>query len=397
MDAAGWWVRDVGSRNGTFVNGLRVSEAQLRDGDRIGLGPEGPVLEFRLADAARAAREPVRATAGSGPSPRRVERQNVWLRGAVVVLALALLVSIEYALWSAARSGSDWAQERAGLLARIDSVLAAGDGTVRALAGEREELAAALRQSQEEVTRVRRALESAGGQDATESEDLKRQLQSALASLSRQQLAAALDYGAVERAARRGVAVVWVETGDGQVVTGTAFAIAADATLVTARHILQSEDGRARPRRIAVQFSDSDQVWPARALSVSEDADVAILKVDNIEGGVVPVPPFNLRADTLGAGAPVAWIGFPLGGQSWPQDSRGPRLARPIGSVGVITRLEPDVLEIQGFGARGASGSPIFDRNGNVIAVLIGGRRADGNDLLVAVPASAAARLLESR
>jgi S1-C subfamily serine protease len=45
-----WRIRDLGSSNGTFVNGARVSEARLSSGDRIGLG--GPaLLECRLPSA----------------------------------------------------------------------------------------------------------------------------------------------------------------------------------------------------------------------------------------------------------------------------------------------------------------------------------------------------------
>ncbi|MDC3955549.1 sigma 54-interacting transcriptional regulator [Polyangium jinanense] len=37
-DAEGWWVRDLGSANGTFVNGVRVKEARLTQGDVIDIG-----------------------------------------------------------------------------------------------------------------------------------------------------------------------------------------------------------------------------------------------------------------------------------------------------------------------------------------------------------------------
>jgi len=40
------WIADLGSRNGTFVDGVRVSRHQLRDGDRIQLGP---AVQFRYA------------------------------------------------------------------------------------------------------------------------------------------------------------------------------------------------------------------------------------------------------------------------------------------------------------------------------------------------------------
>jgi phosphoserine phosphatase RsbU/P len=34
-----WWVRDLGSRNGTFVNGRRITEMSLRAGDELEIGP----------------------------------------------------------------------------------------------------------------------------------------------------------------------------------------------------------------------------------------------------------------------------------------------------------------------------------------------------------------------
>src|SRR2546422_4401787 len=40
-------VRDLGSTNGTFVNGARISgDVVLADGDVIGLGQNGPAVEF---------------------------------------------------------------------------------------------------------------------------------------------------------------------------------------------------------------------------------------------------------------------------------------------------------------------------------------------------------------
>lgn len=41
-----WYVQDLGSSNGIFVNGRRVTATALRNGDRIGIGPY--VLEFRV-------------------------------------------------------------------------------------------------------------------------------------------------------------------------------------------------------------------------------------------------------------------------------------------------------------------------------------------------------------
>jgi hypothetical protein len=56
----------------------------------------------------------------------------------------------------------------------------------------------------------------------------------------------------------------------------------------------------------------------------------------------------------------------------------------------------PDVLEVQGLGAAGASGSPILDASGTVVGVLYGGRVEHGVQVLSGVPARAAAAFLAS-
>jgi S1-C subfamily serine protease len=53
-------------------------------------------------------------------------------------------------------------------------------------------------------------------------------------------------------------------------------------------------------------------------------------------------------------------------------------------------------MRVQGYGAVGASGSPILDSNGEVVAVVFGGRAEPDGHSVFGVPAPAAARLLES-
>jgi pSer/pThr/pTyr-binding forkhead associated (FHA) protein len=48
-----WWLRDLGSRNGTRVNGVRVTErTEVRPGDRVNLG--GAVYRLSARGAAYA-------------------------------------------------------------------------------------------------------------------------------------------------------------------------------------------------------------------------------------------------------------------------------------------------------------------------------------------------------
>ena len=45
----GWCVKDLDSRNGLFVNGSKVREAVLQDGDRLMIGPYTLVFEIEEA------------------------------------------------------------------------------------------------------------------------------------------------------------------------------------------------------------------------------------------------------------------------------------------------------------------------------------------------------------
>jgi pSer/pThr/pTyr-binding forkhead associated (FHA) protein len=49
-------LEDLGSTNGTFVNGQRIRTAKLQDGDRVELGKDGPVFEFRWKKGGRSAK-----------------------------------------------------------------------------------------------------------------------------------------------------------------------------------------------------------------------------------------------------------------------------------------------------------------------------------------------------
>lgn len=396
-DGAAWTIRDTGSTNGTFINGQPITgTAVLRTGDRIAFGAGGPLVEVEIP--APAPLEATRETPAAHESTTvriraQVARETRRLRIANIALAL-ILAALAAFLFSSRRQQASFTRERAALLQRIDSILDASRETVRTLEGELAGLAAALDQSRAEVRRLRDGLARAGARgDSSRVAELRRQLQVATAALERQQLAAALDFRAIQAANRRAVALVYVETADGDVVTGTAFAVRQDATLVTSRHVLTGADGRGTPRRIAVQFADSEQVFPARLLALADDADLAVIRADSILGSVPTVRALAATA-TLAQGTAVAVIGFPLGGAPAPPGRTTSRIATPLVSAGVIRAVTPDRIELQGYGAAGASGSPIFNEAGIVIGVLFGGRRDAEGHTLFALPVGEVRRLL---
>jgi S1-C subfamily serine protease len=404
-----WIVRDLASTNGTFVNGLRVmGEMSLSPLDRITLGSDGPTLEFRVvAPVGATATAPVahagssspptvsvRVTGGSVTSRSATGRRNVLTAGVAVVVLVGVGITA-YALRS--RSAA-WEGERALLQQRIDSLTTAGEVSVQSLQSEVLELTDALRDSQDRVREASVRLEQAEQRgDPAEVALLRGQLDSATAALGQRQAAAALDFSAIQRSNRPAVAMIFVEGPDGGVSTGTAFAVRPDATLLTSRHVVAGADGTMRPRRIAIQFSDSDQIWPARVLGIAEASDLAVVKVDNIIGEVPTIRSFNLGTDTLSAGGVVASIGFPVGRGLTAEASYGRGgVVEPLLSAGIISRVTPGQIEFQGYGSAGASGSPVFDATGSLIAILFGGLSDSTHPTLLGVPTSAAIELLDS-
>lgn len=427
-EAHGWSLRDLGSRNGTFLNGRIVGSTptHLKPGDEIRLGPRGPVLEIQVLRVRHVAHTQV-----TGPSPVPAQLggdgsqeggRSRSSSGLVVgVLALAVLL-VGAAIWTLAsqRERASWEQERAELTALADSLLSAETQTNRNVRSDLEELEEALRRSRTELEEIRAELSTARAQQPPRErtppreptptpapppppsgpdprlEEIERRLRDAMTALERQQLAAALDFEAIEEANRPAVALLFAEHPDGTVVTGTAFAMEPGGRLITSRHVVLGEGVSTPPLRIAIQFSDSSQIFPGRLVAASSDWDVAIVDVENIVGTVPVVAGLNLRPDTLRAGTPLATLGFPLGGESATTGDGSTAPARPLLSAGILLERSGQELRFQGYGERGASGSPVFDADGRVVAILMGGIREDDRRIVIAVPAPVAATLLQN-
>src|SRR5437773_340840 len=307
---ASFVLRDLGSTNGTFVNGARISgDVVLAAGDVIGLGRNGPAVEFHILpgeavvdtvpDAARASAErmsspreqyaAVAAPARRSSTAVRIAAELAHLqRRTKVLIGLLVLVLAGFGLlqWQSARD----AREVARLQARADSLEAEGQRLLTRLQTELASVRDALRQSQTEVGRLRAELATAGS----------------------------------------------------------------------------SRD----------------------AGGVADSADVAVVKVE-IRGGTPRVAGFAGEARALARGDPVAIIGYPLG-EDLPMERIGENgvIADPTLTVGTVSKTLANVVQVDGFGAPGSSGSPIFDRTGRVAAVLYGGNRESQGKIIYAVPAT---------
>jgi len=417
----GFVLQDLGSRNGTFVNGKRINgDTLLKGGDVIGFGANGPALEFGvieadsdfpattaaegLADRASSPREVYHA---ASPQPRataprqstgvriavEVARQTAQLRRTTKVLIGVLLIVGTGFTWMQL-DGRRRANDLRNLQDRADSLMRESRALTSQFQTQLQGVRDALKASQDETARLRRELGASGG-DASSVARLRTELNAAERRQRALVGASGVDYRAISHRNQDAVAIVLVEYSDGERFSGTAFSIDSMGTMVTNKHILVGEDGTKTPRRLGVIFSGSTQFWRAEMIGVSPEADVGVFRV-LIKGGTPRVSGLANTREGLERGDPVAIIGYPLGFDLPMESQGGQPIAEPTLTVGTVSKSLTAVVQVDAYGAPGSSGSPIFDRDGKVIAVLYGGERESQGKIIFAVPAYVVSDYLKS-
>jgi S1-C subfamily serine protease len=118
---------------------------------------------------------------------------------------------------------------------------------------------------------------------------------------------------------------------------------------------------------------------------------MALLHV-TIRGGTPVVP--GVDDDDPAVGRPIVTIGFPNGVDLEGFQDLSRTGATATLTAGTISRLTPDLVQIDGYGATGASGSPILDQHGHVVGVLYGGAVGSGGRIVYAEPSRFIAELM---
>jgi len=128
-------IRDVGSTNGTYVNGRRiVGEETLNDGDVIWLGAEGPQVEVHITTAdvagtAGAIPATVVRTSNQRPSTGErvrvaVRRETTTMRRVLAAAVVVLLGGVATAYWAGHRESRTRVAELLQLLTQSESTAA---------------------------------------------------------------------------------------------------------------------------------------------------------------------------------------------------------------------------------------------------------------------------------
>ncbi len=417
-------LRDLGSTNGTFVNGKQLTgDHVLTSGETIRFGLNGPEVRFTAIAPPRAGASGGAGAPAAGPgapgtvvfgsqpgtppppspkltpeqlrSPRRtpgpgtttkvrieVARQTKTLRNTALGLFALLVILCGAYLWQAAETGRRLTEQRRLLLGQVDSLMS----EISSLSAGSEGLKAALDSAQAVAGQLKRQL-AATPNDARLINDLRTRLDAAVRQQRTLAGAAQMDARGIAAANRDAIALVFVQFASGRVYTGTGFAVKSDPNggyIVTNKHVVVDSNG-AIATRIGVVFEGSRQNFRADVDKVSDRADLALLRV-SVHRGVPTIKGLVDSTQRVDVGEPAAVLGFPLGieiagGQDWGEVGVAATL-----TLGTVSRLLPDLLQLDSYGAQGSSGSPILDESGRLIGVLYGGQPGSNGRILYAVP-----------
>ncbi len=437
-------IRDLGSRNGTMLNGRVIEdESVLRVGDRVKLGSTGPEfrverLEGPMVPAAAAVLEdsppplgqsaPRRSYGGKGAtvffrdlieeSSRKTKARTRWVIWTFVAL-FAVAVGVMYWLSEArVRETNQQLEEQARLLAEqravADSMQRAAEAEYQRLRQELDrarETAAptavldslrdALTEARERTDALEAALRRAQvdlNRQLTVGDSMQRAAQRELvrvrAELSRavgsQESAALLDslrnavrqaetQAADIEAALRAVkgsdlsTVVQANTGAIGLVTavfgndqyeGSGFVLSPSGYFVTNRHVVTLN--ARRPDSLFVTMNEQRRMLRTDIINIGaqDGPDLAVLKIRDYSGQYVRN--VDWTGQKVRQGEPAALIGFPAGMAMALDRSL---TVRASVNAGIISKVTNEFVQFDGFTISGSSGSPIFNGNGEVIAV----------------------------
>ena len=140
---------------------------------------------------------------------------------------------------------------------------------------------------------------------------------------------------------------------------GSGFIISKDGQAMTAAHVVQTAD------EVVVELADG-KTYPARVLSSSPMADVALIQIQDLIDDVTPVKLGD--SDKIGIGDEVFVIGAPYGATH--TLTVGHLSARRTNSKSHIGLVELEFLQTDAAVNQGNSGGPVFNMDGEVVGIV---------------------------
>jgi len=428
-------VRDAGSRNGTWINGERVTTPlPVRLGDRITLGPGGPMLvvdglgtapQLPVArPAARPARPSVVRVLGQALAQAKLERREGkrgsaafvravaaqgsprWLMGVVMVLILLLGGAVYGVYWLLSTQVEQTNEARQSVedsvrlvtrrleqdldAARASAAPAALVESLRTQLGVAQARTAELRTALDRAQTALGAQLAAGEARRVAAQNEVQRLRDELAAAERRAPSAATldslrgavasaeqqtrgldakirairgtDFAAIAQQNQGAVGLITVSFGK-DYYNGTGFVITPDGYMLTNWHVV-ADSLHPRPDTIWVILADQSQARYADVIATSPERDIAVIKLRGYRGGYIAAVDWS--GTKARQGEPAALIGYPAGaGFARLRTS----VVHTSMTAGIISRATDDVIQFDGMTIGGSSGSPLFNANGEVIAI----------------------------
>lgn len=413
-------LRDLGSRNGTLLNGERIDESPLKVGDLVQLGAIGP--RFVLISTAPLSEtmfvDPKKLAVSEGDVEELVHRRATTQTLRIAVLGLVIVSALGAWIfkWTESQEGDSEANRVrtdemfAGLREENDARSQAWQQIGDEQAEYVRRLESDLARYEEEASTLRERLASIEDSGAsteviagweTSLATTRAELEAARARLDmvdpiNLQAARLSDVGRVREAVVLIEATVslvkegkelflddqlgpnWDGLGERwtQESTGTGFVISSDGYLLTNNHVLDPTDenpliesarqqGMEASVQLEVVFNGGTERHPLEVVSSSGSVDLALAKIEPFLDmpyvhGFSPDTPAPLP------GGDVYLVGFPLGNFALQEGNR------VIASTfrGILSRVVDDTLQVDAGVHPGNSGGPIVDPAGRVIGVV---------------------------